>query len=228
MRTSRTRRTSRLLTIPYNQEDRRNPDIPQQQAEVAHFHLGGILPPCPRQGQPFTAGQGQPRAAWQIARRPHEATNITVANFLFTLTAQDVRQEIARNGHRLFASEAAFKDDSEVSLAQLAMRCRDTNSRRGSVDFQFMVSLMSFSFRCARLVHSFMKVFEATNRYIIYVSLSGWENVNIAALWREHLATVPEAPCLRTLQNWYSRGSKLMRLAAGGRAVLSPYMSLNF
>ena len=43
--------------------------------------------------------------------------------------------------------------------------------------------------------------------------------MNLSSLWRLYLSGEQNALSLRTLQNWYSRGTKLARLAAGGANV---------
>ena len=49
------------------------------------------------------------------------------------------------------------------------------------------------------------------------VSLSGWTgDVKLTALWHEHLSKEANPPTVCLLQKWYSKGSKLARLAAGG------------
>lgn len=49
--------------------------------------------------------------------------------------------------------------------------------------------------------------------------MSGWSNVNLAALWRDHLAGVQDPPKYSTLRYWYSRGTKLAQLAEGGECL---------
>ena len=46
--------------------------------------------------------------------------------------------------------------------------------------------------------------------------LSGWADVNISALWHEHLESQHDPPSYRTLRSWYSKGTTLTRLAEGG------------
>ena len=65
-----------------------------------------------------------------------------------------------------------------------------------------------------------------SSRYYMYtskvnvpttLSLSGWTgDVNLTSLWQEYLSQESNPPTVRSLQKWYSKGSKLARLAAGG------------
>lgn len=52
-------------------------------------------------------------------------------------------------------------------------------------------------------------------------SLSNWADVNIAALWRTNFENKEDAPSYRTLRSWYSRGTKLARLAEGGKTCFT-------
>lgn len=212
-RTTRTRRTGRFAAPPYDRDAR--PVVGEHQAQQpANFLLP--WPPCPRNGLQYVAGARQPQAAWEIAPRPHEAAGITVANFMFTLTAHDVREDIAGCGElALTPQQRFFGQGTGDTLAQLVRKCKDMDSKRGAVDFQYMVSLMRLSFHCARCCSSLLVCF-----YIVLiptVSLSGWtRDVNLTSLWQEYLSQESNPPTVRSLQKWYSKGSKLARLAAGG------------
>ncbi|EPT05425.1 hypothetical protein FOMPIDRAFT_1044760 [Fomitopsis schrenkii] len=74
------------------------------------------------------------------------------------------------------------------------------NNKKGAFDFKFMIALMRLSFKCA--------------------SLYNWSDVNISALWRTHFESKEDAPSYRTLRSWYSRGTKLARLAEGGSVYM--------
>ncbi|KAH9918424.1 uncharacterized protein B0H18DRAFT_1123031 [Fomitopsis serialis] len=195
-RPSRSRR--KIPVAPYNPASR---PAGSNQQQPAHFPL----PPCPRSGIQWIASDMQPRAAWEMSSKPHEAANTSVVNFLSTLTAYDQKDDIAGCADSLFAPHQASYGDKSETLSQLVKRCKAMESKRGVFDFHFMVALMRVSFECA--------------------SLSGWADVNISALWRDHLASEAKPPSIRTLQYWYSRGTKLARLASGGTVYMLVWMA---
>ncbi|EPS92647.1 hypothetical protein FOMPIDRAFT_1137507, partial [Fomitopsis schrenkii] len=134
-------------------------------------------------------------------QKPHEVTNTSVVNFLYTLTAYDVRAEVVLGASSVVSPTArpiaqVSDPGGENTLVQLVQHCKEMHSYHNAYDFRYMVALMRLSFECA--------------------SMSGWSNVNLAALWRDHLAGVQDPPKYSTLRYWYSRGTKLAQLAEGG------------
>lgn len=138
---------------PYNVAARPNRNNGQQQAQqAANFNLLGVLPPCPRGAVTLVINSNRPQAAWEIASRPHEASGMTVMNFLFTLTAQNIRDDVTRCGKSIFNIQSTMTSNGIDTLAQLVRRCRDIDSRRGALDFQHIITLIRLSFHCARCV----------------------------------------------------------------------------
>lgn len=133
----------KLAVAPYDPASRSARKNAQQ---PAHFPL----PPCPRAGIQWIASENQPRAAWEMTTKPHEAASTTVVNLLNTLTAYDLKDEIASCADLLLEPQRASYGDKHETLSQLAKRCTDMDHKRGAFDFHLMVALMKFSFECAR------------------------------------------------------------------------------
>lgn len=55
-----------------------------------------LLTGCPRQGIQWFARSNQPHAAWESMLKPHENSNTSIVNFLFTLTAQNIKDDMIR------------------------------------------------------------------------------------------------------------------------------------
>lgn len=53
-----------------------------------------LLTGCPRQGIKWFARSNQPRAACESMLKPHENSNTLIVNFLFTLTAQNIEDDM--------------------------------------------------------------------------------------------------------------------------------------
>lgn len=69
---------------------------------------------------------------------------------MFTLTAHDIREDIAVCGELALTPQKWFLGHGTGdTLAQLVRKCKDMDSKRGAVDFQYMLSLMRLSFHCA-------------------------------------------------------------------------------
>lgn len=138
---------------PYNAAARPNDahdNQPQPQQVPAHFLIHGI-DVCPRRAAKYKAGQKQPQAAWRIAPRPHQSSSMTLASFMFTLTAYEVREELSRCGLDALKPQHDLRRTSELAtLSQLARRCKELDSQRGAVAFHHMLALMNISFFCAR------------------------------------------------------------------------------
>lgn len=82
--------------------------------------------------------------------KPHETTSSTVSNFLYTLTALDVKEEMVRCYASLSVSQQDSFGDKIETLSELAQRCNHMYGSRGAWDFHYMIALMRLSFRCAR------------------------------------------------------------------------------
>ncbi|EPS93189.1 hypothetical protein FOMPIDRAFT_1136659 [Fomitopsis schrenkii] len=166
----------------------------QQQVPVT------LWPLCPRRGVDWVASRNQPQVAWQLMMKPHEVVRTSVANFLFTLTVHNMRDNTLLSARSILRSQEQLEEYGDENLFQLARACQGMNHHKKSFDFQFCLALMRLSFKCA--------------------SLSNWADVNIAALWRNHLANEQDPPSYRNLREWYARGTKLARLAEGGSVYM--------
>ena len=72
---------------------------------------------------------------------------------MFTLTAHDVREDLlqcAAVADVALKPQRILPSNGIETLAQLAKRCKDMDNRRGVVDFQYMLTIIQLSFRCAR------------------------------------------------------------------------------
>ena len=81
--------------------------------------------------------------------KPHEVNRSSVANFLFTLTAHAVQDDILLLARSAFTQETREQDESQT-LWQLARICKEMNNKKVAFDFKFMIALMRLSFKCAR------------------------------------------------------------------------------
>lgn len=155
---------------------------------------------------------------------------MTAANFIHALAAHNIKEDLIRCGDLValmpMQGLANGSGSKSSTLAQLARRCGFFDSQKGAVDFQYMVTLICLSFHCARCVHCLASIVTPILVLICGASsLSGMNNVNISALYQEHLANEVDAPSRTTLRNWYTHGVKLARLAAGGESDLPKFCS---
>lgn len=132
---------SRASRRPIGQEPAPNG---QQQVPVA------LWPLCPRRGIDWVAGSNQPQAAWQLMTKPHEVVRTSVTNFLFTLTAHDMRDDTLLSARSILRSQEQLEEYGDENLFQLARACQGMNHHKKSFDFQFCLALMRLSFKCAR------------------------------------------------------------------------------
>ncbi|KAH9928257.1 uncharacterized protein B0H18DRAFT_252473 [Fomitopsis serialis] len=137
-----------------------------QQNQVAQFPLG----PCIQ----WVASEKQPHTAWDMASKPYEVASTPVVNFFNTLTACNVKDDVARSARLTLLPFQASHGERSETLSQLAQRCTEMDHKQGLFDFRLMIALIRFAFECA--------------------SLSGWTDVNISALWREQLSIQAKPP----------------------------------
>lgn len=88
-------------------------------------------------------------------QKPHEVTNTSVVNFLYTLTAYDVRAEVVLGASSVVSPTArpiaqVSDPGGENTLVQLVQHCKEMHSYHNAYDFRYMVALMRLSFECAR------------------------------------------------------------------------------
>ena len=74
---------------------------------------------------------------------------------MFTLTAQDVREDLARCGDCALTPQQILPTSGSETLVQLARRCKDMESKRGVIDFHYMLTIIQLSYHCARYVEQF-------------------------------------------------------------------------
>lgn len=148
--------------MPYNASSRSNnpPQAgdanPAQDPQMLLLPGPRMRPPCPRQGIQWIASRLQPQAAWDRMEKPHEVANTSVVNFLYTLTAFDIKDNISRTvssscyANSLLQPHTLGSGQCANRLSRLAMECKDMDYNRNTYDFRFMIALIRLSFECAR------------------------------------------------------------------------------
>lgn len=151
-----------LAVSPYDPKSRKPDDGQAQNPEPPRVAEGL----CPRRGRAHKASRDQPQAAWETMAKPHKAARTTVVNFLYTLTAYDKTEDIARSVPSMFVpGEAMFKAiDGSLTLFQLASMCMEADRRKCTSDFKAMITLIRLSFECARSVNVIARnMYRSTN-----------------------------------------------------------------
>lgn len=106
---------------------------------------------CARTGVHWSVSRHQPQAAWEISNGPHQTLSTTLENFMYTLTAYDMKQDVALYARELFSySRQMSAAKSSDTLFHLANKCEASERRGGIFDFYYMVSLMRLTFKCIR------------------------------------------------------------------------------
>lgn len=147
----RSRRPRRsLASKPYDRQP-----APNEAGGQVILPIPAARAPCPRLGIAWIASRYQPQAAWQSMNKPHEVARTTVANFFFTLTAHNVRDDAILSAISEYCSDDQDKLNGNQDLCQLARACKELDGRKKSFDFQYMLSLIRLSFKCARYVQHF-------------------------------------------------------------------------
>lgn len=152
-RTQRQRRT--LANAPYNAEvnrRRRTLNSGSGDATNARMAQAGFQDLCPRRGIQWIASSKQPHAVWETMLKPHEKSNTSVVNFLLTLTASNVREDMVQycRSELLPQSTSPHSKSDRSALYRHAKTCREMDHRRNGYDFHSMISLIRLCFECAR------------------------------------------------------------------------------
>ena len=109
-----------------------------------------LLPRCARQGIQWFARSNQPLAAWESMLKPHENANTSIVNFLFTLTARNIEDDMIWFAQSEVSPQDSTRAAQAGSLYHLATACRELDRRRNGYDFHSMIALIRLSFECAR------------------------------------------------------------------------------